>query len=131
MRLYPPAYIIGRQASEPCELGGYAIPRGGTILMPQWVMHRHPKYWDEPERFHPDRWADGLIKRMPKGVYFPFGGGPRMCIGNTFAMMETVLVLATICRRWRVEPASPTPLTFRPRMTLAPAGPVELVLHRG
>ena len=131
MRLFPPAYVIGRQASNPCELGGYAIPRGGTVLMPQWVMHRHPKYWDEPERFHPDRWQGGLLERIPKGVYFPFGGGPRVCIGNTFAMMEATLVLATICRRHRLEPVGDMPLSFRPRMTLAPAGPVEVVVRRG
>jgi len=130
MRLFPPAYVIGRQASQACELGGYSIPRGATILMPQWVMHRHPKYWDEPERFHPDRWKGGLLERIPKGVYFPFGGGPRVCIGNTFALMETTLVLATICRRWHLEPVGDMPLTFRPRMTLAPDGPVEVMTRR-
>ena len=130
MRLFPPAYVIGRQASQPCELGGYPIPRGGTILMPQWVMHRHPKYWDDPERFHPDRWKDGLLERIPKGVYFPFGGGPRVCIGNTFALMETILVLATICRRRHLHAVGDMALSFRPRMTLGPDGPIELRVER-
>jgi cytochrome P450 len=130
MRLYPPAYAIGRQAVEPCELGGYRIPAGGTVLMVQYVIHRDPRFYDEPERFQPRRWLDGLARRLPKFAYFPFGGGPRICIGNTFAMMESVLILASLCRRWRVSPSSNEPIRFRPRMTLAPAGPVELVLSR-
>ena len=85
MRLYPPAYVIGREAVETCELGGWRIPAGGTVLMSQWVVQRDPRFYDEPERFYPARWADGLAKRLPKYAYFPFGGGPRVCIGNTFA----------------------------------------------
>jgi cytochrome P450 len=127
MRLYPPAYVLGRQAAEPCELGGYVLPAGGTVLMPQWVIHRDPRFYDEPDRFQPDRWADDLQKRLPRFAYFPFGGGPRVCIGNAFAMMEMVLVLASICRRWSFTRASTEPLRFKPRMTLAPLGPVELV----
>jgi cytochrome P450 len=130
MRLYPPAYAVGRQAVEACDVGGYRVPAGGTILTVQYVVHRDPRFYDDPERFHPERWADGLLKRLPKFAYFPFGGGPRICIGNTFAMMEAVLVLACICRRWQVSPGSSEPLKFRPRMTLAPTGPVELVLRR-
>ena len=130
MRLYPPAYAVGRQAIDACDLGGYRVPAGGTILMVQYVVHRDPRFYNAPEQFRPERWEDGLLKRLPKYAYFPFGGGPRICIGNTFAMMEAVLVLASISRRWQVGPASEAPLKFRPRMTLAPAGPVELVLRR-
>jgi cytochrome P450 len=130
MRLRPPAYVVGRQAVEAVELGGYRIPAGGTVLMPQYVVHRDPRFYDEPERFNPRRWAGGLRERLPKYAYFPFGGGPRVCIGNTFAMMEVVLVLASLCRRWRFEKASTDPVTFRPRMTLAPARPVLLRLRR-
>lgn len=130
MRLYPPAYAIGRQTSETCELGGYRIPKDAAILMPQFVVHRDPRFYDDPERFHPQRWADGLAKRLPKYAYFPFGGGPRICIGNTFAMLETTLVLACIARRWRVIVPGDKPLRFRPRMTLSPAGPVELLFQR-
>jgi cytochrome P450 len=126
MRLRPPAYVIGRQASEPVELGGYAVPAKGTVIMPQYVVHRDPRYYPEPERFDPRRWADGLRERIPRYAYFPFGGGQRLCIGNTFAMMEAVLVLAALCRRWRFIKASSEPVRFRPRMTLAPAGPVPL-----
>ena len=101
MRLYPPAYAIGRQAIEPCTIGGYTVPAGGTVLMSQWVVHRDPRYFEEPERFNPNRWADGLAKRLPRYAYFPFGGGQRVCIGNTFALMELPLVLATIAQRFR------------------------------
>jgi cytochrome P450 len=130
MRLYPPAYGVGRQVLESCEVAGYHLPAGVSILMLQYVVHRDPRFYDDPERFHPQRWMDGLLKRLPKYAYFPFGGGPRICIGNTFAMMEAVLVLACICRHWRVSPASDAPLRFRPRLTLAPDGPVELLLLR-
>jgi cytochrome P450 len=130
MRLYPPAYVLGRQPIESCELGGYRLPAGTSVIMPQWVVHRDQRFWDEPEQFRPARWADGLAKRLPKFAYFPFGGGPRICIGNTFAMLETVLVLATLLRRWQVQRASDAPLRFRPRMTLAPLGPVELIFTR-
>src|SRR5262249_3397607 len=96
LRLYPPAYIIGREAVEPSVVGGYAVPAGTTLLMSQWVLHRDPRYFNDPDSFNPDRWADGLAQRLPKYAYFPFGGGPRVCIGNTFAMQEAVLLLATI-----------------------------------
>jgi len=126
MRLRPPAYVIGRQASEAVEVGDYVVPANGTVIMPQYVVHRDPRFYPEPERFDPRRWADGLRERIPKYAYFPFGGGPRVCIGNTFAMMEAVLVLASLCRRWRFVKASAEPVRFRPRMTLAPGGPVPL-----
>ncbi len=129
MRLYPPAYAIGRQALEACDIGGYRLPAGTTILSVQWVVHRDPRWWDDPLRFHPARWDNNLQKRLPKCAYFPFGGGPRICIGNTFAMMEGTLVLAALLRDWHVESIT-SELSFRPRMTLAPAIPVELRLRR-
>lgn len=132
MRLRPPAYVVGRQAVEAMDVGGYLVPAGGTVITPQYVVHRDARYYDEPERFAPSRWADGLRERLPKYAYFPFGGGPRVCVGNTFAMMEAVLVLASLCRRWRFEKVTPEPVPLRPRITLAPAGPVPLrVAARG
>ena len=77
LRLYPAAYMLGRQAVAPCDLGGYRLPAGATLLMSPWVMHRDPRWFADPDRFHPDRWADGLAKRLPHFAYFPFGGGPR------------------------------------------------------
>ncbi len=129
MRLYPPAYAIGRQAIGPCTLGGYSVPAGGTILMSQWVMHRDPRYYDDPERFYPERWADGLAKRLPRYAYFPFGGGPRVCIGNTFALMELPLVLATIAQRFRFSLPPGPPVMPKPLLTLQPNGPILVKLH--
>jgi cytochrome P450 len=130
MRLYPPAYVIGRQAVDPCTLGGYDLPAGQTLLLCQWAIHRDPRFWDEPLRFRPERWADDPLKRLPRCAYFPFGGGPRVCIGNTFAVMETSLILATLLQRWRARRATEGPPRFRPRMTLVPDGPVQLVVTR-
>lgn len=129
MRLYPPAYAIGRQAIEPCTIDGYPVPAAGTILMSQWVVHRDPRYFDDPERFYPERWADGLAKRLPRYAYFPFGGGQRVCIGNTFALMELPLVLATIAQRFRFSLPPGPPVLPRPQLTLQPNRPIQLRLH--
>ena len=120
MRLYPPAYVIGREATANCVIGGFAVPRGTTLLMPQWVVQRDGRFFDEPERFKPERWGEEWIKALPKFAYFPFGGGPRVCIGQQFAMMELVLILATIARHFcfRMQPGAvvkPLPtFTLRP-----------------
>ncbi|HTD53077.1 MAG TPA: cytochrome P450 [Thermoanaerobaculia bacterium] len=125
LRLYPPAYVIGREAVADCALGGYAIPARATIYFSPWVLHRDPRWFEEPDRFRPERWLDGSAARLPKYVFLPFGGGPRVCIGERFAMMETVLVLATLLRRFRLEPAGQDPLPF-PSITLRPDRPVFL-----
>src|SRR4029077_18623169 len=96
MRLYPPGYVIGREAVDDCEIGGYHAPAGVTVLMSPWLMHRDARYFDHPDEFRPERWENDLLKQLPRIVYFPFGAGPRRCIGDGFAMMETVLVLSTI-----------------------------------
>jgi len=101
MRLFPPVYIIGREAVTSCEIGGFRIARGTTVLMSEWVLHRDPRFFEQPEVFRPERWTANFQKKLPKFAYFPFGGGPRVCIGNTFAMMEMSLVLATIAQRYR------------------------------
>jgi cytochrome P450 len=129
MRLYPPAYAIGRQAIDPCTIGGYAVPAGGTVIMSQWVVHRDPRFFDDPERFYPERWADGLARRLPRYAYFPFGGGQRLCIGNTFALMEMPLVLATIAQRFRFHRLPGPPVLPRPQFTLQPDGPIALQLE--
>jgi cytochrome P450 len=101
MRLYPPAYVIGREALVDCEIGGYFTPRGMSIMMPQWSVHRDPRFYDDPESFSPERWLGGLAARLPRQAYFPFGGGPRVCIGNGFAMLETILILAVLAQHYR------------------------------
>ena len=130
MRLYPPVYAFGREALHDCEIMGYAVPRGTTVFMSQWAMHRDPRWFHEPEKFDPDRWADGLAGRLPKFAYFPFGGGPRVCIGNAFALMEAVLVLATLAPRYRFELVPGQHIVPWPVMTLRPKPGVRVVLRR-
>jgi cytochrome P450 len=121
MRLYSPAYVLGREAIADCEIAGYHVPRGTTMMMSQWVVHRDPRFWDEPEQFRPERWEEEKVKSMPKFAYFPFGGGPRVCIGQQFAMMEMALILATIAQRfrYRIEPGMTA--TLQASFTLRPA----------
>jgi cytochrome P450 len=131
MRLYPSAYVVGRAPIGPYRLGDYTVPPGGTILMSQWVVQRDPRWYDEPEKFRPERWGEETERRRPKFSYFPFGGGPRVCIGNHFAMMEAVLVLAAVARNWRVSvPAAEALVLPKPQITLRPSRPVRLTLHR-
>lgn len=126
MRLFPPAYGIGREAVQDCEIGGYHVPAGTTLFMSPWLMHHDARWFAEPKRFDPDRWSNGLADRLPRHAYMPFGGGPRICIGNTFAMMEAVLLLATIAQRFRLDPVSAAPVTPFPTITLRPRGGVTL-----
>jgi cytochrome P450 len=128
LRLYPPAYVFGREALDDCEIGGYRLPKGMTVLMSQWVVHRDQRWFDQPEKFRPERWADGLAQRIPKYAYFPFGGGPRLCIGNTFAMMESVLALATIAQKYRFTMLPGHPLVPQATFTLRPQYGVKAML---
>jgi cytochrome P450 len=131
LRLYPSAYVVGRAPVKAYEVGGYTVQPGGTILMSQWVVHRDPRWYDKPEQFRPERWADTSNPNRPKFSYFPFGGGPRICVGNHFAMMEAVLVLATVARNWRVSvPEGELPVAPKPQITLRPSRPVRLTLQR-
>jgi len=127
MRLYPPAWIIGRLALEDVEIGGYTIPRGAIVIVSQYVMHRDPRYWPDPERFDPLRFADDSAR--PKFAYFPFGGGSRICIGEGFAWMEGVLVLTTLARRWSLALAQPLPVLPKPVITLRPRGGIRMLPH--
>jgi cytochrome P450 len=130
MRLYPPAWAIVRKSLQQCEIGGYQVPAGSTVMMNQWVMHRDPRYYDQPERFNPDRWLDERAKAIPKFAYFPFGGGPRTCIGASFAAMEGVLVLATIAQKYQLRVAPDWPVEPLPTMTLRPKQGIKVVLTR-
>lgn len=129
MRLYPPAYMIGREAVEECTLGGYHIPAGSTLLMSQWITQRDPRHFAQPEMFHPERWAGDLAKQLPKYAYFPFGGGPRLCIGSTFAMMENVLILARIAQKFRFALAPGQEVTPQPTITLRPKKGIRVVVR--
>jgi cytochrome P450 len=130
MRLYPPSWAIVRNSLHDCEIGGYQVPSGATILMSQWVMHRDPRYYDDPERFNPDRWLDERVKGTSKYVYFPFGGGPRTCIGAAFATMEGVLVLATIAQQYQIRVAPDCHIEPLPTITLRPKHGIKVVLTK-
>lgn len=127
MRLYPPVFVFGRMARTTTEIGGYEIPAGSTLLMSQWILHRDPRWFEEPERFDPHRWEADLAERIPKFAYCPFGGGPRVCVGNTFAMVEMVAALAVIVRRFRFEATG----AVEPwaSVTLRPRDGVPVVVH--
>lgn len=122
MRLYPPAWGFGREALADCEIAGYAIPAGTTIIISPWVLHRDPRYFERPTEFRPERWTEEFARQLPRSVYLPFGGGPRICIGNRFAMMEAVLILAAVAQRFRLEWQRDRPVVPLPSITLRPAG---------
>jgi cytochrome P450 len=129
MRLYPPAYGLGREAIDDCEIGGYQVPAGTQVFMFQWSTQRDPRFFDDPLAFKPERWAEDFEASLPKYAYFPFGGGPRACIGASFAMMEIILVLATIGQRFRLQLASNLPVDIYPAMSLRPKDGVQVVVR--
>jgi cytochrome P450 len=129
MRLYPPAWGIGREAISDCEIGGYRVPKGTQIFLVQWLVHRDARIFDEPDSFRPERWDNDLAKRLPRCAYFPFGDGPRVCIGNHFAMMEAVLILATIAQKYRLSSLPGQKLKVLPSVTLRPRGAQHMRLH--
>jgi cytochrome P450 len=165
MRLYPPAFAFSRRVLADATIGGYHVSAGSAVIMSQWVIHRDERWWDEPEKFLPERWLqsgdnDSLQSRKAEGgsrreaeittssipsdrrpptsdlsrprpayAYFPFGGGPRGCIGNTFAMLEAILVVAAIASRYRIELVAPETVRPWPSVTLRPRGAIQAVLH--
>jgi cytochrome P450 len=128
MRLYPPAWVVGREAIAECEVGGYRMAAGTTALMSQWVMHRDPRYHDDPQRFDPDRWTAQYEKALPRFAYFPFGGGPRQCIGAGFAMTEARLILTTVAQRFKMELAPGQRVEPHPSITLRPKRGIRMTL---
>lgn len=128
MRLYPPAYGLGREAIDDCEIGGYHVPRGTQVFMFQWATHRDPRFYERPDEFIPDRWTAEFAERLPKYAYFPFGAGPRACIGASFAMMEIVLALATIGQNLRLELDPNHSVAIYPAMSLRPRDGVKVLV---
>ncbi|HEY1951440.1 MAG TPA: cytochrome P450 [Gemmatimonadaceae bacterium] len=122
MRLYPPAWAVGRRAIDDFEAGGYRIPARSMVLASQYIMHRDPRFHPDPERFDPDRWLPAAASARPRFSYFPFGGGTRICIGEQFAWMEGILLLATIAQRWKLRYVGDAPPEIEPRITLRPRG---------
>ena len=128
MRLYPPAWVIGRRATEPYAVRGETLPARTVVLVSPWVLHRDPRWWPEPEAFRPERWADDAAER-PRLAYLPFGAGTRVCIGEQFAWMEGVLLLATIAQRWRLRLVAGHPVVPQAIITLRPRHGLRMVVE--
>lgn len=130
MRLYPPIYAIAREAVEAFPVGGYLVPRGTLVLLSPFVMHRDPRYYPDPDRFDPRRWDAQAALKRPGFTYFPFGGGPRGCIGQSYAMQEAILVLATLASRWRMRLVPGHRVAFQPLINLRPRDGMRMTLER-
>ena len=129
MRLYPPAWGMARLVKEEVEVAGYKLVPGNGVACAQWVVHRDARWFDEPERFLPERWEGDLAKRLPRFAYFPFGGGPRQCIGNSFALMEATLILATIAQKFRFKLVEGHPVKPLASITLRPQQGIRATLE--
>ncbi len=130
LRLYPAAAVIFRRALEDHPVGAYVIPKGGIVLLSPYVMHHDPRFYQNPDAFDPGRWTPELRASRPRYCYFPFGGGPRVCIGEGFASMEGVLLLATIAQRWRLQLLAAPPVPRDPRLGTRPSDELRVHLER-
>lgn len=126
LRIFPPAFAVGRRTIQPCEIGGYAIPAKTNVLVSQWVTHHDERWYDRPWEFDPDRWTPEMQERLPKFAYFPFGAGPRRCIGSSLASLEAALALAAILPTVAFQRLDSQPLKAWPTVTLRPAGAVNV-----
>jgi cytochrome P450 len=130
MRLYPPAWVMARRLVEEHDVAGYRLAAGSMLLLSPWAVHRDPQWWPDPDRFAPDRWLDPAAEQRPRYAYFPFGGGPRQCVGSAFAMMEAILVLATIRQRFRLDLVPGQHVVPTPYVTLRPEPGIRMVPAR-
>ncbi|MCB9737333.1 MAG: cytochrome P450 [Deltaproteobacteria bacterium] len=128
MRLYPPAYMVGREATADVTVAGHAIPKGATILLSIWGLHHREDFFPVPERFDPDRFAPDREAQIPKGAYLPFADGPRVCVGNHFALIEGQVVLAHLAQHLRLDGRPGFPVPPEPRVTLRPGRKIELTV---
>ena len=119
-----------RQAQKPVVLGGYTVPKGAVVMVSAWCAQRDPRYWDEPARFSPERWAPEVAAKRPKYAYFPFSGGARSCVGEGFALVEGTLVLATLVQRWRATLKPGYKAEIESLFTLRPKGGLPMTLHQ-
>jgi cytochrome P450 len=130
LRLYPPAWVIGRESLAPFSVGGYELPAGSTVLVSPYITQRDGRWYPDPARFDPERWAAELAEARPKYAYFPFGGGTRICIGEQFAWMEGMLLLATLGQQWRFQLVPGHPVEPQPLITLRPRHGVQMRLEK-
>src|ERR1044071_5570531 len=129
MRLYPPVWVMSRRAVSSYKVGKYYVPARSIILLSQYVMHHDERYYPEPERFDPDRWTPEAKARRPKYAYFPFGGGPRMCVGEQFAWMEGILLIATLAQQWKLRLVPGHPVKLQPLITLRPKHGMRMTIE--
>jgi cytochrome P450 len=129
LRLYPPAPILSRKAITADELRGYPIAANSMIMISPYAVHRHPALWEEPERFDPERFTPERSAARPPYAYFPFGGGPRVCIGNSFAMMEAQLILSTVAQRYQLRLIPGHPVEPQMVVTLRPRSGLPMTIH--
>jgi cytochrome P450 len=130
LRLHPPIWALSRRAIVDVEISGYTIPAGSLVFASPFIVHHDARWWPDPERFDPDRWAPEHAETRPKFAYIPFGGGTRLCIGEHFAWMETILALAVLSSRWRLRFATPRTIEIKPTLTLRPKGGVVMIAER-
>jgi len=121
LRLYPPGWLVSRRTNEPVTLGGLALPAGASVLFSPYSLHRDPGIYADPDSFDPDRWLPERVKDIPRPAYIPFGAGNRQCIGDEFALMEAIIVLATIASKWRMRPVPGVNVRMRPVLVLRPS----------
>lgn len=130
MRLFPPAYLVGREPREDFTIGGHRAPAGSIVLMSPWVVQRDPRWFPDPLEFRPERWTPEMEEALPRFAYFPFGGGPRKCIGEGFAWTEGVLLIAAFARRWRMRLVPGHPVETLPQITLRPRHGIRVTIER-
>ncbi len=130
MRLYPPVWVMGRRAVSGYKVGKYYVPARAIILLSQYVMHHDERYYPEPEKFDPDRWTPEAKAARPKYAYFPFGGGPRMCVGEQFAWMEGILLIATLAQKWKMRLVPGHPVKMQPLITLRPKHGMRMTIEK-
>jgi cytochrome P450 len=130
MRLYPPAWAMGRMATQEVEIGPYRVPKGTYFFFSQYIVQRDPKYFPEPLAFRPERFTAEAKAGRPRFAYFPFGGGGRQCIGESFAWMEAILVLATLAQRWRLVAVENQQIALQPKITLRPRFGIQVTPTR-
>jgi cytochrome P450 len=129
MRLYPPAYVVAREAESDMEIGGFAVKKGDQLLAPAWVIHRDPRWWQAPDEFRPERWLNGETASLPANAFFPFGGGPRLCVGSYFAKYEGMVVLSLILQQFEISPVPGYKLDLIPSITLRARQGIRLSLR--
>ena len=129
MRMFPPVWVMGRRAVSSYKAGGYYVPAGAIVLLSQYVIHHDERYYAEPEKFDPERWTPEARAARPKYSYFPFGGGPRLCIGEQFAWMEGILLIATLAQKWKLRLVPGHPVAPQPLITLRPRHGMKMTLE--